>query len=159
MPVHSAQQQNAARISPAQRAVEQRIANPLLRRLLQSRLHGLASRWVLLVSYEGRRSGRRYTFPVVYDRQGETLVVVTPSAESTWWRNFTSPYPCTVWVRGEARAAVGEVVTGDARGPLLATYFERYRVLGGVFGYDPDDAAAPDSADDIAVGRFDLDRD
>ncbi|KTG13539.1 hypothetical protein [Haloferax profundi] len=76
------------RISDAQRTLERRFSNPFLLRLLRSPAHFLASRWVLLVSYVGRKSGIRYTFPAVYAAAGTDLVVVvTPKADSNWWKN------------------------------------------------------------------------
>lgn len=41
--------------------------NPLVRWLMRSPLHWLASRRVALISYTGRRSGRRFTIRVGYE--------------------------------------------------------------------------------------------
>lgn len=146
------------RISALQRAAERRLANPLLVRVLRSPLHGLASRWLALVSYVGERSGRRYTFPVAYVRVDGAVVAVTPRRESNWWRHFRTPATCTVWLRGTARAATGEVVTGEDRDPLLVAYVDAHGLLGRMLGFDP--AASPErvaAADrDLAVVLFAL---
>ncbi|MFC5969841.1 hypothetical protein ACFPYI_00715 [Halomarina salina] len=119
----------ANRVSSVQRALEERFANPLLRSVLRSRLHWLASRWLVLVSYVGRRSDRRHTFPVAYHRRDGALVAVTPKRETTWWRNFLERRDCLLWHRGEERSATGEVVVGEERADLLAGYVERHRLL------------------------------
>lgn len=77
------------RRTPAQRAALHAI-NPLVRPLLRSRLHPLLSRSVLLLTYTGRRSGRRFTIPVQYTTDGDVLVVAAGAPErKVWWRNLT----------------------------------------------------------------------
>jgi hypothetical protein len=146
----------SARVTDVQRVVEQRALNPLLRWLLQSRLHWLVSRWILLVSYEGRQSGRRYTFPVVYLQRDGRLVVVTPYQESSWWKNFVTPLDCTVWLRGAERSATGALVSGDERATLLAHYFEMYAIVGRLLRIRPSTETAAEQYDDLAVVQFRL---
>jgi hypothetical protein len=47
-------------------ALLNRVINPLVRWLIRSPLHWLASRRLALITYTGRRSGRAYTIPVGY---------------------------------------------------------------------------------------------
>ncbi|SFR32253.1 nitroreductase/quinone reductase family protein [Halogeometricum limi] len=147
---------STVRISSLQRLVEARFANPLLRRLLRSPLHWPASRSLVLVSYVGPRSGRRYTFPVVYARVDERLVVVTPGRESRWWRNFRRPRACSVWFRGEERPATGTVVSGDERKQLLGAYGDEHPRFGRRLGVgsreEPETAA-----EELVVVRFAFD--
>jgi deazaflavin-dependent oxidoreductase (nitroreductase family) len=83
-----------------------RAVNPLLRVLMRSPLHRMLSGSVLLIAYSGRRSGRRYTLPVMYASAGDDLVVVAGDRErKTWWRNFTSdPQPVSVTLHGRRSA-------------------------------------------------------
>jgi hypothetical protein len=84
--------------------------NPAIAWLLRSPLRVLADRGLLLVTVTGRRSGRRYTLPVGYLRDGDCLVVlVSKASRKQWWRNFREPAPVEVWLRGEARHAVAHV--------------------------------------------------
>lgn len=139
-------------ISRTQRWLETRLTNPALRWLLRSPLHRPISRWLVLLAYEGRRSGRPYAIPVGYVRADGGVVAAAPRAETNWWRNFRSPWPCAVWLRGNRRAATGSVVTGERRDALLAPYLERWGRLWGLPGAD-----ATDAADELAVVRFDVD--
>lgn len=41
----------------------------------------------MLITFTGRRSGRRYTIPVRYVRSDDTIRCFT-SAENAWWRNL-----------------------------------------------------------------------
>lgn len=151
---------SSLRVSPVQRAIEDRVANPLFRWILRSRFHWMASKWLLLVSYVGRRSGRRYTFPVAYHQLDGAVVAVTPKRESSWWRNFQDARECRVWLRGSERTAIGEVVTGHERGVALREYFENHELLGRVLGSEMDSVESPDQLaeanGDLAVVRFTL---
>lgn len=46
-------------------------------------------RSVTVITYQGRRSGRTFTIPVAYRRNGDSIAIAAnmPDAK-TWWRNF-----------------------------------------------------------------------
>jgi hypothetical protein len=98
-------------------AILNRTANPLVKALLRSPLHGLASGRVALISVTGRRTGRDYTFPVFYRRDG-TRVLIVPSApeRKLWWRNLRQPASVRLRLAGEERTgralAKGDESTG-----------------------------------------------
>jgi hypothetical protein len=71
-------------------AVLNRTVNPLLRGLLRSPLHRVASGSLALLTVTGRSSGRRYSFPVGYRREGEVVTIaVGAPRRKRWWRNLT----------------------------------------------------------------------
>lgn len=85
--------------------------NPLIRALLRSPLHPVASRALLVLSWSGRTSGRRYSIPVGYQRDGDDIVVMlTKPAQKTWWKNFRMPWPAELLLQGRERTAMGEWV-------------------------------------------------
>lgn len=53
------------------------------------RFGGLVNRNITMLTYTGRRSGRRFNIPVAYRRAGEEITINAnlPDAK-TWWRNF-----------------------------------------------------------------------
>ena len=55
--------------------------------VLRSPFHGMLSNGMLLLTVTGRKTGRRFTFPVGYYREGGDLWVIT-SRDRTWWRNL-----------------------------------------------------------------------
>ena len=88
-----------------------KIANPFVKFILVSPLHGLMSGTVLLLTYRGQRSNKAYTLPVQYVQSGKAIYIVPGMPEKkTWWRNLRGGAP--VWVR-----LCGKTVTG--RGLLL----------------------------------------
>jgi len=67
-----------------------RTTNPVVKALLRSPLHRIASGSTALITVTGRRSGRSYTFPVSYRREGDVVRIVVGWPESkVWWRNLT----------------------------------------------------------------------
>jgi deazaflavin-dependent oxidoreductase (nitroreductase family) len=87
-------------------------ANGTMRVLLRSPLHGLVSERVMLITVCGRKSGRLYTTPVNYVRDGGTFTVVSRT-HRTWWRNLRGGAPVAVRVRGKDLKGVAEVVVDD----------------------------------------------
>lgn len=140
------------------RWLEEHVANPVLRWLLRSPLHGLASKYLLLLSYRGKKSGKRFTTPVMYERDGETFVVTTFRDPVVWWRNFRNGHPATLWVRGDPVETNGQAVTDPGE---IADWLEelddrgRTRLLG-FFDLDSDRPRdeLEAEADDLVVVRF-----
>ena len=98
----------------------QRFYNPLVIWLLRSPLHALMSGSVLLLTFEGRKSGRTYTTPVSYIRDGEDVLLVAARGHS-WWRNLRGGAPVRVRIRGRDEETVAEALEGaSAEVALLA---------------------------------------
>ena len=110
---------------------------PAVAALLRSPLHPLLSFGLMLISFEGRKTGRRYTFPVGYQRRGGTVTVLASRARrKRWWRNFREPGPVELLVRGRWLSGTGRVLAGDSpefREAVEAT-FARLPRLAGQFG-------------------------
>ena len=100
-----------------------RFGNLFVILLLRSPLHGLASGSLLLLSYRGRRSGRRFTVPVMYAQTAGDLVVFVGHPErKSWWRNLRGGAQVEVRLRGGRLCGNAIVTDGEAAG----SYLERY---------------------------------
>jgi deazaflavin-dependent oxidoreductase (nitroreductase family) len=104
-----------------------RLSNPILTALLRSPLHAMVDGNMMLISVTGRRSGKVYTTPVNYLREGETLTLVS-LRERTWWRNLRGGAQVGLHLQGNARRGLAAVVEDDAS---VAT------VLGRILARDP----------------------
>ena len=75
-----------------------RVMNPLLAALLRSPLHGLISKRLMLLSFQGRKTGQRYSIPVGYLQQGSRLFVFS---HSSWSKNFAGGAAVALRLRGQ----------------------------------------------------------
>lgn len=63
------------------------VFNPIVTGVLRSPMHALASANLCVFSYRGRRSGKSYTTPLSYMREGSTVRLLS-SHNTRWWNNF-----------------------------------------------------------------------
>jgi hypothetical protein len=105
-----------------------RLANPFVRAVLSSRLHGALSGRLVLVAYSGRRSGRRFRIPLRYapTADGAVVAVALRPERKQWWRAFAPAGPATLTLRGADVPADGQLATGEARAAALEAYLGRY---------------------------------
>jgi deazaflavin-dependent oxidoreductase (nitroreductase family) len=61
--------------------------NDFMAWVLRSPFHGMVSNGMMLLTITGRKTGKKYTTPVGYYREGDSLWVIT-SRERTWWKNL-----------------------------------------------------------------------
>ncbi len=78
------------------------VINPVVRILLRSPIHSFWSKNLMLITFTGRKSGRRYTTPVRYVRLGDTVRCFT-SSENSWWRNLRGGADVTLRIEGVDR--------------------------------------------------------
>jgi hypothetical protein len=105
--------------------------------ILRSPLHALLDSALMLVTVTGRKTGKRFTIPVGYQRQGDRIVVLVSRAKTKhWWCNYRTPWPITVHTRGKTREGTGELVSPGSSEFLAAfqTTFDRMPWLSPQFG-------------------------
>ncbi len=78
------------------------LINPMMRILLRSPLHFVQSKSLMLITFTGKKSGRRFTTPVRYVRVGDTVRCFT-SPENLWWRNLRGGAPVSLRIEGNER--------------------------------------------------------
>lgn len=139
--------------------------NSVVRWILASPIHPLLSFGLMLITVTGRRSGRRYTLPVGYQRRGERLtVLVSKAPRKSWWRNYRRPGPVEVRLRGRLLAGEAWVVPADSAEfrEAIELTLTRMPWLGRQLGVsrgagsEPRDACWPEVARSTAVVRIDL---
>jgi deazaflavin-dependent oxidoreductase (nitroreductase family) len=80
--------------------------------VLRSPLHGLLSGSIVLITFTGQKSGKAYTTPVNYLRQGDVLSIVS-LRNRTWWRNLRGGSPVTLRLQGQDMKGWGTVTEDD----------------------------------------------
>lgn len=106
-------------------------SNTVVETVLDSPLHRLLSGKLVLLRYQGTRSGTEHTLAVQYADTHNGLVVAVANPDTkTWWRNFTTMGQVQVllagtWVPMTAHALVGSE-DPEAVTPLLRSYATRF---------------------------------
>ncbi len=105
-----------------------RTVNPFVRMILRSPFHSMLDGGLILITYTGTRSGKRYTLPVQYARRGERLIVVPGRHEKkAWWRNLRVESGVRILYRGRwLDCSALAIEDGEGPASLLATYFKRF---------------------------------
>jgi deazaflavin-dependent oxidoreductase (nitroreductase family) len=104
--------------------------NPIIEWLLRSPFHSFVSKNMMLITYIGRKSGKKYTTPVNYlnmVQDGDQFLATTSIRERTWWRNLRDRKPFTVRLQGKDYSAASDVIE-DEQGVIenLAAYFQQW---------------------------------
>jgi len=105
MPRTNDQRPAVERVKPPGAMV--RVANPVMRRLLGSPLHGLVDKHLMLLHFRGRRTGRAYVVAVRRRTIDGRLAALTNSG---WRVNFRGGAPVEVTLGGELRRGDAELV-------------------------------------------------
>lgn len=93
-----------------------KLANPVLKAILLSPLHSGMSKRLMVLTFTGRKSGKRYTTPVGYVRPGASIYVFT---HSPWRKNFTKPAPVVMRIEGKDVSGTGQLVNDPQRIKLM----------------------------------------
>jgi hypothetical protein len=100
----------------------ERVGNPILNAItvpiLESRWSWLLERFIVTVSYTGRRSGKSVSTPVMYFKHGDIITIQVASPDSKkWWRNFLGEgAPITVHLPDGTRT--GHAISSRGTGRL-----------------------------------------
>ena len=86
------------------------IVNAVVKAILRSPLHGLMSKKRMLLTFRGRKSGKVYTTPVSYFREGESIVCFT---DSSWWKNLRGGAPVRIRLTGRDVAGMAYPIDTD----------------------------------------------
>lgn len=130
--------------------------NPLIVGILRSPLHGLLSWGLAVITVTGRKSGRRFSFPVGYQREAydRFVVMVSEAPRKTWWKNYRQPGPVELRIRGRDRRGRAEVVDPDSDDfrNLVEQTVRRVRGMDRVFKfeYDRDKGLSDEQAAHVA---------
>ena len=124
------------------------VINPAMRLLLASPLHGLLSDSLLLITYHGAKTSRRYTTPLRYLRDGDAIRCFT-SKDTKWWRNLQGGREVRLTIKGRQDAYLAQVMIDqpDVLRAHLAQYLEQFPQDADYHGVGLDEDGKPVSQD------------
>jgi len=76
------------------------LINPFVALLARSPFHFMISHQLLIIQFEGRKSGKRYLVPVSYHNHGSSYTCVTLRS-NIWWRNLKELSHTKIWLKGK----------------------------------------------------------
>lgn len=115
-------------------------ANSLMKWALRTPgLQAMVGREVALLSFTGRKTGQSYTIPVSYQREGDTVTVVTKKLRN-WWRNFETPAEVELRLAGLVYSGKAEVIAMDQEAlDFMTQYLEKRPIDAKAYGLQKDE--------------------
>jgi len=96
--------------------------NPIMRWLINSPLHFFVSKNMMLMTYQGRKSGKSYTTPMNYLEIEGALYTIS-YRKRVWWRNLRGGAAVTLRLRGVDVPARAEVIEDP---PQVSSSLQQY---------------------------------
>jgi deazaflavin-dependent oxidoreductase (nitroreductase family) len=96
--------------------------NPIMRWLIKSPLHFFVSKNMMLMTYQGRKSGKSYTTPMNYLEIEGALYTIS-YRKRVWWRNLRGGAAVTLRLRGVDVPARAEVIEDP---PQVSSSLQQY---------------------------------
>lgn len=129
--------------------------NPLMKLVLLSPFHRGMSRRLMVLSFTGRKTGRRYSTPVGYVCDGKSVYVFT---HSPWRSNFTHLAPVSMRIQGRDVKGTARLVHDPERvrqmiQALVAAYGEGMSQQMG-FWVENLDSATPEAVRQATRGTY-----
>ena len=95
--------------------------------LLRSPLHFIVSSHILLINFRGRKTGRSFTTPVRYLREGNTVLLFS-SPQANWWKNLRGGAAVSVTISGKSIKCQASVLEtdDDTKLRIFRSYLESF---------------------------------
>src|SRR5689334_11613903 len=93
--------------------------------LLRRNWMGGMSNVIMVITTTGRKSGKQFSTPVGYIRDGEDFVSLNPGGTSNWYRNVLATPDVTLNVKGQDYRARGTHIIDQGEKERLFEIFKR----------------------------------
>lgn len=122
------------------------LLNRFMRAILRSPLHRMASRSVMLITFTGKKSGKTYTTPISYAREGDQVTAFTGAR---WWRNLDGGAPVTLLIKRQELHGWAQPVVEDKQAVAdgLHAFLRKVRSDARFYGVKYDANGAPNGDD------------
>jgi hypothetical protein len=91
-------------------------------------IQSLVGKGVALLSFIGRKSGKLYTIPVSYQRQDDTVTIITKRLRK-WWHNFELPLEVELRLAGHMYTGTAEIESDDGETLEFMTEYLKARPI------------------------------
>ena len=107
-------------------------------------LRSAIGRTFLILTVTGAKTGKRYTTPVQYVRDGDRLLVLSQRTRR-WWRNLAERPEVEITMRGETIRTVAHLAEGEEEREAIATTLRRNPRTAKFYGVAIGDNGEPDT--------------
>jgi hypothetical protein len=97
-----------------------KLINPIVKTILRSPLHRMLSRHFMLISFTGRKTGKRYTTPTASLREQDMIYLATGTR---WWKNLQGGATVSLVVAGQRLQGDADVITDPSE---VAQYIHQF---------------------------------
>lgn len=102
-------------------------------------LQRMVGQGVALISFEGRKTGNRYTIPVSYFREDNTVTIIT-KRQRKWWHNFESPIEVELRLAGSTFRGKASIETDQASNlNFMVEYLKKRPIDAKAYGLGKDE--------------------
>ena len=84
--------------------------NSMMKFMLQSPFHSSVSQSIMLITFTGRKTGKRYSTPIRYVRTADKVIAFT---QEKWWKNLQGGAPVELRLAGQKVRGIPKPVTGE----------------------------------------------
>lgn len=138
-------------------SIAARAGNAVPAVILRSPFHAVMSHKYAIIEFTGRKSGRRYTTPVAYVRDGDTVLL---STDSPWWRNLRGGAPVRLRLQGRTVTGTATAATDAAQSSaVIRRLVDEIRSYARLAGIRREGGRVSDADVDraVAAGRVGID--
>jgi len=96
-----------------------RILNPIMKAILKSPFHKAVSGQIMIINFQGAKSGKEYSTPVSYSRENGTVNAFT---HANWWKNFTNGAEVKLRLEGQNVSGYATAISADPERITTALY-------------------------------------
>ena len=86
------------------------ILNPIMKTILKSPFHKMMSGQIMILTFQGVKSGKTYTTPVSYSRENDNVTCFT---HANWWKNFRNGADVKLRLQGQDLEGYAVAITDD----------------------------------------------
>jgi hypothetical protein len=124
------------------RDVPPKWANSLMKWALTTPgLERMIGQGVALFTFTGHKTGDRYQIPVSYQRDDDTVTIITKKVRN-WWRNFETPAEVELRLAGRVYSGKAEICRDEeANLNFMTDYLAKRPVDAKAYGLDKSDLA------------------
>jgi hypothetical protein len=107
-----------------------RVANPVLRRVLRTPLGRRPGRRLAVLRYRGRTTAQPHELVVMYVRMADTVWIMVGWPETKrWWRNLVEAAPVELWIGSRHVNGSATVLTPGVRDDERRAAFAAYTTV------------------------------